>query len=279
MEGVRGSQGRGAEIDMYQAKINTMEIMPPTHAVRAAMDEGGLRELAESMKRVGLIEPLIVERVESGYEVIAGHRRLLAAQMAGLLTLQCMVREDSDPPAAALKVQENLYREDMSPVEEAAFYAELFDAMGQDVDKVCDLVHQSRGYVEKRLLLLSGDPVVLQAVVDKKIALGVAEELNKFALEKDRRYYLDWCIRVGATIANVKDWRRQNEIQRMAGGEGTTGLPAESLPAAPDPGPTKCLFCESAEDQHLMRFAMVHSYCLRQAEARREVEEETATEV
>src|SRR5579859_5967110 len=184
---------------MFQAKISITEIFPPAHAARANIDEAQLRELAESMKRVGLIEPLIVERVEGGFEVIAGHRRLLASQMAGLVTLNCMVREDSDPPAAALKIQENLYREDLSPVEEAAFYAELFDTLGQDVDKVCELVHQSRNYVEKRLLLLAGDAVVLQALVDKQIVLGVAEEINKIVLQSDRRYYLDWAVRVGAT--------------------------------------------------------------------------------
>lgn len=261
---------------MFQATISIGEIYPPVHAVRAAMDEGALRELAESIKRVGLIEPIIVERKEGGFEVVAGHRRLLAAQMAGLITLQCMVREETDPPAAALKVQENLYREDMSPVEEAAFYAELFDAMDQDVDKVCDLVHQSRAYVEKRLLLLSGDTMVLKCVVDKQISLGVAEELNKFKLESDRRYYLDWCIRVGATIANVREWRRSNEIRRMAEDGAQPGPTGEGSQPLPDPGPTRCLFCASADDQHMMRFAMVHTYCLRQAEERRRAEAQPA---
>jgi ParB/RepB/Spo0J family partition protein len=230
------------------------------------MDEAGIRELAESMKRVGLIEPLIVEKIEGGYEVIAGHRRLLAAREAGLNNLQCMVREADDPPAAALKVQENLYREDMTPVEEAAFYAELFESCGKDVDQVCAMVHQTRNYVEKRLLLLSGDRAVLQALVDKSIALGVAEEINKIAREDDRHYFLDWAIRVGATVKTVRDWRMGNEIRRAAEEGATPYTAGEPAPAAPDPEPTRCLFCESNDDQHMMKFAMVHTYCLRRAE-------------
>ena len=260
---------------MFLAQIPITEIVPPRHAVRAVMDEGALRELAESIERAGLIEPIVVERTETGFEVIAGHRRLLACQLAKLAAIPCMVREEKDTPATALKVRENLYREDLSPVEEAGFYAELYADLGEDVDKVCDVVHQNRTYVEGRLNLLHGDRSVLEALAEKKIGIGVAEELNKFKLEVDRRYYLEWAVRQGATVGTVRDWRRANEAH-VAAMDGGSVIAAEIHSAAmPASGPMPCLFCGSPDDQHMMVFKMAHSYCLRQAEERRQENETT----
>lgn len=253
---------------MHLAQIALTEILPPEHAIRAAMDEGLIRELSESITRVGLLQPIKVKRVEGGFEVIHGHRRLLASQMANLVAIPCLVWEEGESCTTAQKVHENLYREELSPVEEGGFYAEIYEQMGQDVDRVCAEVHQSRNYVEKRLSLLSGNRNVLQALVEKTITLGVAEELNKLKFEADQNYYLDWAIRQGATVAIVRDWRRSVETRQAFDPNSGAVTPAGEAPEVPDGGPTPCMFCGSADDQHMMQFKMVHSYCLRQVEQR-----------
>lgn len=274
---------------MHHQVISMTELWPPDRPVRTNIDDTLLTELADSMKRVGVLLPLIVERINGGYMVVDGHRRFLAAEKARLAAVPCVVREEGDPPPQAMKVQANLYREDMTAVEEAAFYAELYRDLGQDVDRVCELVRHPRAYVEKRLLLMDGDSTVLQAVAAKEISLGVAEELNKYHTheaaarkrnaeqpaidagrardEKDRRYHLSWAVRVGATKQNVVDWRKSIEM-------GAEFNPAPAADGAPHPQtvavePVKqvCYCCRSDRNAHLMEFWFVHSYCRQQDEA------------
>jgi ParB/RepB/Spo0J family partition protein len=246
---------------MVLAKIPINELREPAHVARAAIDERGLDELAEDIKRVGVLVPLHVEEVDGGYEVVAGHRRLLAARRAGLAALPCLVRQKKDATSTVIKLHENLYREELSPIEEAAFYAELYKQCGNDTDALCLLVKQSRQYVEGRLNLLRGHAVVLQALAAKEIPLGVAQELNKFH-EDDVDYYLGWVRRTGASAALVRQWRAQAEANRAAG----VGRPAEpttetaAKPAAGYSGPI-CFACGAAEPLHDVEFWYLHRGC------------------
>ena len=214
---------------MHLAKIAINELREPRLVARATLDEAGLDELAESIRRVGVINPLVVMEVDGGYEVVAGHRRLLAGRRAGLVALPCLVRSSRDANPTALKLHENLYRQELTPVEEAAFFAELLPGCDNDTDKLCQLVKQSRNYVEGRLLLLSGDPEVLAAVAQREISLGVGEELNKIQRESDRHWYLKWARETGATRATVRQWRFNSEAQV----EPAPGAPASSPSPAP----------------------------------------------
>jgi len=255
---------------MHLAKIAITEIREPVQVARAVIDEGGLDELAASIKKLGLINPLTVEAVDGGYEVVAGHRRLLAARRAGLVALPCMVRSPRDPGATAVKLHENLYRQELTPVEEAAFFAELLTTCDNDTDKLCQLVKQSRGYVEGRLLLLQGDPDVLAAVAAQEITLGVAEELNKMPRHEDRVYYLGWAIAQGATRALVRQWRASLAAQ----------VPVEPGAAGTDPPPTPpvyqgpdifiCSLCGRKEPITDLRPVHVHQFCKFQYDEARE---------
>ena len=252
---------------MHLAKIATSEIREPAHVARAVIDDAGLDALAESLRRVGLVNPLTVMEVEGGYEVIAGHRRLLAARHAGLVAIPCMVRSARDPNPTALKLHENLYREELSPVEEAAFFAELLTQCDNDTDKLCQLIKQSRGYVEGRLRLLSGDPDVLAAVAGKEISLGVAEELNKMEHHEDRVYYLGWAKTTGATRAVVRGWRATVTAQ-VPVAPGTAGIdPPSPSPAVTYPDIFICALCKHKEPITDLRPVHIHQFCTIQLEA------------
>lgn len=246
---------------MHLAKISINELREPRQVARATLDEQGLDELAESIRRVGVINPLVVMEVDGGYEVVAGHRRLLAGRRAGLVALPCLVRSTRDPEPTALKLHENLYRQELTPVEEAAFFAELLPGCDNDTDKLCQLVKQSRTYVEGRLLLLQGDPEVLAAVAAREISLGVAEELNKIKRQKDRLWYLKWARETGATRASVRQWRFNSEAQVE---------PVSSQPSAVSPQPAtpfvgrdvfKCLLCHDNEPVTDLEFWHIHRSC------------------
>ena len=246
---------------MHLAKISIHELREPRQVARATLDEQGLDELAESIRRVGVINPLVVKEVDGGYEVVAGHRRLLAGRRAGLVALPCLVRSARDADPTAIQLHENLYRQELTPVEEAAFFAELLPGCDNDTDKLCALVKQSRTYVEGRLLLLQGDPEVLAAVEQREISLGVGEELNKIKRETDRHYYLKWAKETGATRATVRTWRQISEAQ-------VDPAPSGTAPVVP-PAPTTftgrdvfiCLLCHDKEPVTDLEFWHVHRSC------------------
>jgi len=253
---------------MVLTKIPVADLREPVQMARAAIDEEKLEELTADVAKVGVLIPLMVMEVDGGYEVLAGHRRLLAARRAGLVAVPCLVRSSKDASPTTIKLHENLYREDLSPVEEAAFYAELLTQCDNDTDKLCQMVKQSRGYVEGRLLLLHGDSDVLSAVAQKQITLGVAEELNKMERHEDRVYYMKWAIAQGATRAMVRNWRASLAAQTPAEpGEAAT-LATPVPPASSYPDPFICALCKRKEPITDLRPVNVHQFCqLQLAEA------------
>jgi len=187
--------------------LPTSSLLEPEHVARTQMSDELMNSLVVSIRAVGVLEPLLVRPAGDGaFEVVAGHRRLKAARIAGLAKLPCIDLE-TDELAAAAKIHENLEREDLSPADEAIFYAELYEGNGEDVDAVAALVRMSRARVESRLNLIRGDKQVFGALAAAKISIGVAEELNKFAREDDRLFHLDYCTRTGATVSTARQWR------------------------------------------------------------------------
>jgi ParB family chromosome partitioning protein len=246
---------------MYLARLATTEIRPPAHAVRAEIDERLLAELVEDVKRNGVLVPPHVRPVPGGYEIVAGHRRYLAACAAGLESLSCLVAEPADAHADVTKLSENLYRQELSPVEEGAYFAELFEALGHDTDKVAARVGKRREYVESRLLLLQGDPEVLSALARKAVTLAVATELNKMSSPDDRAYYLAWAVTQGATAKLVRFWREGANARRAV--EPPESPPGGEAALAPN-GPEdifRCYLCGEVEPRYDLAVVHVHRAC------------------
>ncbi len=231
--------------------------------MRETMDEVQLAELAESIARIGVVEPLVVERAGDRFRVIAGHRRLIACQIVKLSPVPCVVRAPGSVDPAAVTIAENYYREDVNPVEEAAFLDKLLtERCGGDTDVLAALIRHGRGYVEDRLLLLRGDAGVLSALREHKISLAVARELNKYKDSGTRLSHLDAAISGGATAVVVRGWRAQADQFAEYNPAPAAGEPANSSGQAPAvPGQLRCMFCEETDNPHMMESIWLHSYC------------------
>src|SRR5262249_26990018 len=141
-----------------------------------------------------------------------GHRRVIASGMADRLTIPAYVRQLGADDIERLKTGENTEREEVNPADEAVYYARLFvDRCGQDVDRLCDLVGQTRGYVEARLLLYGADPDIKEAVAAGEISMSIALELQRISAPEARVMYLDVARKGGATVRAVRGWRMQAE--------------------------------------------------------------------
>lgn len=238
-------------------------IDPPVMPARMEMNEEKFAELCSSIRKFGILQRIILVVTGDRYEVVAGHRRFLAACRVNLAAVPAEVYPTLDAAHEGIKHAENRFREDLSPAEEAVKFQELLDGVaGGDVERVCEIVGESFDYVSDRLLLFQGCPVVFAALQERKIQLGAAKEINKVSDERVRRAFVHDAVAGGATVAVVRgwvtDWKRDAD-------RGSAPLPPPEAPSQPGAAvpawtPT-CLCCGGTENVHLMVQVNVHSHC------------------
>lgn len=235
----------------------------PRLPARASIDELGIAELGESIKELGLLQPLLVRPDQDGWEVVAGHRRLLATRLIGMDPVPCLVPDsENDRDVIAARLHENIYRQDLTPIEEGAIYAELYETL-EDIDSVARMVHRSRAVVERRLALLAGDAAIRDAVHSGQISAGVGEQLNRVENETTRRYLLEFAIKDGASVEKVRGWRKAYHGVNLSP-EAQEAPPDGGDPSTRDvPDPNICWLCGSTEEPHDMRVRLVHQTCER----------------
>ena len=145
---------------------------------RKHFDEAALAELSDSIRQHGIIQPLTVRKLASGYyQIIAGERRWRAARMAGLQEVPVIVMEADDRKAAELAMIENLQREDLNPMEEAAGFQALMEQHHMTQEEAAQRVGKSRSAVANALRLLALSPALRQMVEDGRLSAGHARAL------------------------------------------------------------------------------------------------------
>lgn len=154
------------------------KVEPRLEQPREYFDEAALQELADSISRFGLIQPITVRKLDSGYyQIIAGERRWRAARLAGLTEVPVRVIEADDRTTAELALVENLQREDLNPIEEAKGYKTLIEEYGLTQEEAAKSVGRSRPAVTNALRLLSLSPAVLEMVERSELSAGHARAL------------------------------------------------------------------------------------------------------
>jgi ParB family chromosome partitioning protein len=153
-------------------------IRPGKYQPRSRMDDASLNELAASIRVQGVMQPILVRPVDANrFEIIAGERRWLAAQRAGLPDVPALVREVSDQAALALALIENIQREDLNPIEEANGLKRLIEEFKLTHDEVAKAIGRSRAGVTNLLRLLELAAAVQAMVQDGRIDMGHARAL------------------------------------------------------------------------------------------------------
>ncbi len=153
------------------------DISPNPNQPRVHFDEDTLGELAASIAQVGVLQPVLVRPAEGRYELIAGERRWRAAQRAGLTTVPAVVRTTDDASSVEQALVENLHRQDLTPLEEAAAFQQLIEDFGLTHDDVARRVGKSRSTVTNTLRLLGLPPAVQHLLADGKLSAGHARAL------------------------------------------------------------------------------------------------------
>ncbi len=156
---------------------NITLIEPNRDQPRKNFDEDALLELAESIKLYGVIQPLIVQKKDKHFEIIAGERRWRAAKLAGIKEVPVIIKEYTDQEVMEISLIENIQREDLNPIEEAQAYKRLLEEYNLKQDEVAERVSKSRSAVTNSLRLLKLDKRVQQMMVDEKISGSHARTL------------------------------------------------------------------------------------------------------
>lgn len=160
-----------------EVMVKTSDIEPNREQPRKNFDEDALLELAESIRQFGIIQPLIVQKKNDYYEIIAGERRWRAAKLAGLKEVPVIIKNYTDQEIVEISLIENIQRESLNPIEEALAYKRLLNEFHLKQDEVAERVSKSRTAVTNSMRLLKLDEKVQQMVIDDMISSGHARAL------------------------------------------------------------------------------------------------------
>jgi ParB family transcriptional regulator, chromosome partitioning protein len=258
------------------------QLREPPNPMRLTMDDEKLAELIDDIKAQGILQNLVVvvlpgevlhvgETRESDsegtfdhdvpvYEIVAGHRRYKAACAAGIKSAPCLVFTDATLAKHAAMSAENTLREDVSPAEEAYWYAELIDKLDVTEEQLTKTVRKPLSYIYKRLDLLRGHPAVLEAVKERQITLSVAEQLNRVDNAEHCAYLTRMAVEGGVTARVAMDWVQQYKKTgpspvidftpfRRAGEAGQAVVQQ-----------TKCFLCKSANYPANIVWVPIHDF-------------------
>ena len=196
--------------------IQLSRILEPETPMRAVLDMETVRELAESIREKGLLQPILVRPRGDNYEVVFGHRRYLAHKLLGVTTINAEARDISDEECILLRAVENIQREDLSPMEEAAVYGTLRDKLGYTIEEICRKMGKNRITIKKYLRLLELPDVFKQAVDAKVLGIAVANVLVEIDDAVLRNYYLLNATEHGCSLKTAELWLSDYQATKAA---------------------------------------------------------------
>ncbi len=217
--------------DAVYRDIGINDVVPNRYQPRSHFEEENLAALSASIAEVGVIQPIVVRpNDEGGYELIAGERRWRAAKRAGLPSIPALVREHDDLGSLETAVVENLHRQDLNALEEAAAYQQLVEDFDLTQDQVAKRVGRSRSAVANTIRLLQLPPVVQRFVVEGQISAGHARALLSSPDRAAQETIAQRIVNERLTVREVEDMMRDGGDQ----GDGETAT--AEVGSAADPG-------------------------------------------
>ena len=223
-----------ADSGVYQ-EIDIKEVVPNRHQPRDHFDEETLTSLSRSITEIGVIQPIVVRELEDGqYELIAGERRWRAAKRANLSAIPAIIRTSDDLSSLQTAVVENLHRQDLNPLEEAAAYQQLVEEFGLTQDDVAQRVGRSRSAVANTLRLLHLPPMVQRLLIEGQLSAGHARALLATPDRSEQERLATQIVEEGLTVRQIEEMLREEDPTEPAGEDESTAK--QTIPKVPDAG-------------------------------------------
>lgn len=265
--------------------IPRAQLLEPPQPIRMGMDEQALGDLADSLKRYGLLHPIIVvpchvhandvtcqdgdtrkkigEVLQLRYEIVDGHRRYIAAGIAGLEELECKIYDSLEDAKFGVMLDANMMRQDLTPAEEGVQFLELADSRGWSMPQMMKYFGRSEAYINERVSLVKQFPDVFKVVAAREINWTQAKAVMRCPDTNWRAYMLDQAVTHGAssrTIVSLVDQWKTMQLARQSQPPVHTPEHAAILAQAEKP---KCTWCRRDDDQQNFITLPVHSYHVR----------------
>lgn len=192
-------------------KIKIANIEPNRSQPRKVFDMDAIEELAESIKVYGVIQPIIVNKKDGYYEIVAGERRWRASKKAGLKEMPCIVRDDDERKTKEIALIENIQREDLNPIEKARGFKQLIDEYGLKQQELADIMGMNRSTIANCLRILNLDDRVITLALEGKLTEGHCRSLLSI-LDADKQYQTALkIVEKGESVREVERSIRNNK--------------------------------------------------------------------
>ena len=186
--------------------IKIIDIEPNRDQPRKIFDNESLEELAESIKKYGLIQPIVVTKKDDYYQIIAGERRWRASKKAGLIEVPCIIREEDERKNKEIALIENIQRQDLNPIEKAKGFKQLMDDYGMTQMQLSEAIGISRSAVANTVRILNLDPRVIDLALQGKLTEGHCRSLMSI-IDGERQYQM--ALQIIETGDSVRDIERK----------------------------------------------------------------------
>ncbi|HJD16190.1 MAG TPA: ParB/RepB/Spo0J family partition protein [Candidatus Enterococcus stercoripullorum] len=214
------------EVDVKKEEVLDLplnELRPNPYQPRKTFDEQSLKELANSIERSGVFQPIIVRRSQiKGYEIIAGERRFRASKLAGKTNIPAIIRNFDEEMMMQIAVLENLQREDLNPLEEAEAYDMLMKNLKLTQAQVAERLGKSRPYIANYLRLLSLPKLVKEMVQEERLSMGQARTLLGLKDKSNLLKLANRCVKENLTVrqlekivSEMNDSKEKKKIPRL----------------------------------------------------------------
>jgi ParB family chromosome partitioning protein len=222
-------KGGSALVELPISSVRPNPLQPRKH-----FDEESLASLTASVRELGILQPVLVREVGEGYELIAGERRYRAAKRAGLSSIPAIVRESENVASLEQALVENLHREDLNALEEAAGYQQLIEEFHLTHDQVAARVGKSRAAISNTLRLFQLPPTIQRLVAENQLSAGHARALLGTPDRSFQEALARRAVDEGLSVRTLEE-----EVRAHNGGEEESQAPAP--PPAGAPGPSRRL--------------------------------------
>ncbi len=243
-------------------QIPVEKIKVGEYALRMEAEDETLDDLAASIRRVGILVPLIVRSEGDKYDLIAGHRRLVAAMRLGLAEVPCIIRDSSEAQSSEMAFAENIFRQDLSAVEIAAGIKDILDQKIMEVPELARVVRLSEHWVRAQVAMLGWPADVLEAIHQRWLSVAAASNLAMIQDDSYRNFLLSNARDSGATArttaAWLQAWCAQQPAEEAVQAEPVPGsqVSQPALPQAP------CIACGNVQRTDGLAMVMICTGCL-----------------
>ena len=216
-----------ADSGVYQ-EIDIKEVVPNPYQPREHFDEETLTSLSRSITEIGVIQPIVVRELDEGrYELIAGERRWRAAKRANLSAIPAIIRTSDDMSSLETAVVENLHRQDLNALEEAAAYQQLVEVFGLTQEDVARRVGRSRSAVANTLRLLHLPPLVQRLLIEGQLSAGHARALLATPDRSEQERLATLIVEEGLAVRQIEEMLRDEDSAEQDGEDKTPAKQAD----------------------------------------------------